>query len=82
MLVLHRYMVAISRETLNYDDGDGSIIDPLVWDKGHRAKSRKTGSRLIERPAGLPGPPAFLMARRVEWYGQVWSLLFGNSPFV
>ena len=41
MLVLHRFVVAISRETLNQDDGEGAKIDPLVWDKGLRSKARK-----------------------------------------
>ena len=60
MLVLHLFMVAISRETLFQEDGDGSTIDPLVWENGFRTKVRKTGSRIIEDFAGLPGRPGFL----------------------
>ena len=31
-------MVAIARESLNVDDGDGIIVDLMVWDQGSRAK--------------------------------------------
>ena len=41
VLSLHRFMVAIARESLNVGDGDGSLIDPLCWDRGSRNKVRK-----------------------------------------
>ena len=39
------FMVAIARESLNYDDAGDSFVDPLVWDRGMRAKVRKTEDR-------------------------------------
>ena len=52
-------MVAFCSETLNHGDGDGSRIDPTVWDKGSKHKVRRVESRVIEDSAGLPGPPGF-----------------------
>ena len=36
ILSLHRFMVAIARESLNLSENSGSIADPLVWDCGTR----------------------------------------------
>ena len=58
MLVLHRFMVAIAGEALNH--GDGSLVDPLVWDKRSKTQVRKIDTRLIHDLACLPGPPGFL----------------------
>ena len=60
VLSLHRFMVAIARESLNVGDGDGSIIDPLCWDRGSRTKVRKVDERVVVDLAQLPGPPGFL----------------------
>ena len=60
MLSLHRFMVAIARESLISGDGDGSIIDPLCWDCGSRTKVRRVDERVVVDLAQLPGPPGFL----------------------
>ena len=60
MLSLHRFMVAIARESLNLSDNPGSIADPLVWDCSSRPKARRIGDRVVVDKASLPGPPGFL----------------------
>ena len=72
MLVLHRYMVAISRESLNHDGGGGSGVHLTVWDYGSsRTKTRRVDSRLVEDLAALPGPPGFLDSSL--GYRRFWS---------
>ena len=60
VFLLHRFMVAIARESLNFSDGDGSMVDPWIWDQGSKPKVRKIDSRVVVDLAGLPGPPGFL----------------------
>ena len=60
VLSLHRFMVAIVRESLNVGEGDGSIFNPLVWDLGSRTKVRRVHDRVVVDLAQLPGPPGFL----------------------
>ena len=45
MLSLRRFMVAISRETLNQGGDDGSVVDPLVWDRGSKPNVRNVNLR-------------------------------------
>ena len=65
ILSLHRFMVAIARESLNISDASGSIADPLVWDRGSKPKARRIGDRVVVDLAKLPGPPGFLDH---DWY--------------
>ena len=58
VLSLHRYLVAIARESLNI--GDGSIVDTLIWDQGSRTKVRRVHDRVVVDLAQLPGPLGFL----------------------
>ena len=60
ILSLHKFMVAIARESLNISENSGSIIDPLCWDRGSRAKVRRIDQRVVVDFAGLPGPTGFL----------------------
>ena len=60
ILSLHRFMVAIARESLNISENSGSLTDPLVWDWGTRPKTRRIGDRVVVDLAQLPGPPGFL----------------------
>ena len=60
MLQLQRFMVAVSRVSVNHDGKGGSALDPLVWDQGSRRKRRKVDVRVNVDLAGLPGPPGFL----------------------
>ena len=60
VLSLHRFMVAIARESLNIGDSNGSVIDPLCWDRGSRSKVRRVDERVLVELAQLPGPPGFL----------------------
>ena len=60
VMCLHRFMVAIARESLHAGDGDGSIIDPLCWDRGSRTKVRRIDERVAVDLAQLPCPPGFL----------------------
>ena len=39
LLSLHRFMVAIARESLNISENSGSVIDPLCWDRGLALRS-------------------------------------------
>ena len=47
ILSLHRFMVAIARESLNISDAPGSIADPLVWDRGSKPKARRIDDRVV-----------------------------------
>ena len=60
VLSLHRFMVAIARESLNIGDGNCSEIGPLCWDRGSRSKVRRVDERVLVELAQLPGPPGFL----------------------
>ena len=61
VLCRHRFMVAIARESLNFAENDGSIADPLVWDRGSRPKARRIDDRVVVGTfAQLPGPPGCL----------------------
>ena len=53
-------MVAIAGESLYVGEGDGSIIDPLVWDQGSRTKVRRVPDMVVVDLAQLPGDPGFL----------------------
>ena len=64
---LHRFMVAIARDSINMSDRDGSIVDPLCWDRGSRAKICRVDDRVFVEYAQLPGPPDFLDHNRVTF---------------
>ena len=55
ILSLHRFLIAIARESLNHSDG-GSAIDPLCWDLGSRTKVRRVDERVVVEFAKMPGP--------------------------
>ena len=82
MLVLHRFMAAISRAALNHDDGGGSGVDAIVWDHASGPNARKVVSRLIEDLAVMPGPPQFLdNTWRTVDLGPVTDGDLGNWPY-
>ena len=60
LLLLHRFMVAISREALHRSSSEGDTLDPLIWDCSYRPKVRRVEDRVIQEFAGLPGPTGFL----------------------
>ena len=60
LLSLHRFMVAIARESLNISENSGSVIDPLCWDCGSRTEVRRVDDRVVVDLAELLGPPGFL----------------------
>ena len=74
MLDLHRFMIAVARETVNHDGRGGTAPDPLIWDQGGRPKARKLAIRVNVDLASLPGPPGFL--------GGPWIQVRGGGIFV
>ena len=63
-------------------DGDGSKVDPLIWDQGSKAKVRNIYSRVVVDLAGLPGPPGFLDNALVSLEsGPVTDTDVRNWPF-
>ena len=66
MVDLHRFMIAIARVSVNHDGKGGTAPDPLVWDKGSRAKVRKLDIWVNVDLASLPGPPGFLQSDWVQ----------------
>ena len=58
--VLHRFMIAIARVSVNHDGKGGTAPHPLVWDQGSKPEVRKPDIRVTEDLASLPGPPGFL----------------------
>ena len=81
MLQLHRFMVAVSRVSVNHDERCGSALDPLVWDQEGRHKQRKVDIRVHVDRATLPGPPGFLL-RFMESVLLVLMLLLGPTVLV
>ena len=57
---LHRFMIAVSRVTVNHDGMGGSAPDPVVWDHGSNSQQRRTYTRINVDLASLPGPPGLL----------------------
>ena len=57
---LHRFMVAISRVSVNHDGRGGTAPDSLVWDRGGVKKWRKIEVRVNVDFAALPGPAGLL----------------------
>ena len=57
---LHRFMVAISRVSVNHDGRGGTAPDSLVLDRGGVKKRLKIEVRVNVDLAALPGPPGFL----------------------
>ena len=57
VLNLHRFFVAISRAVVNYDEGDGTPPDPLVWSVGALPKRRRL-VHVVRDLAMFSGPPA------------------------
>ena len=57
---LHRFMIAISRVSVNHDGSGGTAPDPLVMDQGSRAKQHKVDVGVTVDLATLPGPLGFL----------------------
>ena len=66
---LHRFMIAVSRVSVNHDGRGGTAPDPLVWDQGGRSKQRKVDIRVNIDLATLPGPPGFLQGPWVMVHG-------------
>ena len=60
MLVLHKFMVAISRIEVNQDGHGGTAPDAKIWDEVSVPKLRASSVRVIVDHASLPGPPGFL----------------------
>ena len=56
MTVLHRFMIAIARVSVNHDGKGGTAPDPLVWDQGSRPEVRNLHIRVDVDFASLPGP--------------------------
>ena len=54
--MLRRFMVSISRETLNEDCHGGSMVHPTVWDRGSGPKTCRVDSRVIEDVVVLSAP--------------------------
>ena len=79
MLQLHRFMVAVSRVSVNHDGRGGSAPDPLVCDHRSRIKHRKVDIRVIVGLASMPGPPGILGrgCRFMVGVSPVLILLFG-----
>ena len=61
VLVNSRFMVAVSRVSVNDDGRGGAAPDPLVWDRGELVKHREVGIRVNVDLASLLGPPAFFL---------------------
>ena len=57
---VHRFMIALSRVSVNHDGRDCSAPDPLVWDQESRIEQRGVDIRVSVDGATLPGPPGFL----------------------
>ena len=53
----YRFMIAVSRVTVNHDGRGGTAPDPLVWDQGSWRKHRKVDIRV---PSALHAPKLFL----------------------
>ena len=60
MLVVHRFVTAVARVSVNHDGWSGTAPDPLVWDQGSRPKARMLAIGVTVGLASLPGPPGFL----------------------
>ena len=73
MLQLHRFMIAVSRVSVNHDGRGGTAPDPVVWDRRGRVKQRKVDVRVTVDLAALPGPPGFLAGPRVQVNGGLVS---------
>ena len=69
MTVLHRFMIAVARVSVNHDGKGGTAPDPLVWDQGGRPKARKRAMRVNVDLASLPGPLGFLNGPWVQVHG-------------
>ena len=57
--ILHRFMIAVARVSVNHDDKGGTAPDPLVWDQGSKPKVRMLAIRVNVDLASLPGPLGF-----------------------
>ena len=60
ILSLHRFMVAIARESLKHSSGAGDALHPLVWDSGSLPKTRRLDHDVIGEFAQMPRPEGFL----------------------
>ena len=70
VLQLHRFMVAISRVSVNHDGRGGSVPGLLVWDQGSRSKKqRRVDIRVNVDLAMLPGPLGFLTGPWAQVHG-------------
>ena len=74
VLKLHRFMVPVSRVSVNHDGRGGTAPDALVWDQGSIPKRRRVDGRINIDLASLPGPPNFLHGTWIQvcsgWY--IW----------
>ena len=70
----YRFMIAVSRVTVNHDGRGGTAPDPLVWDQGSWRKHRKVDIRVTIDLASLPGPLGFLHGpwAEVQWRLYHW----------
>ena len=69
MFLLHRFMIAVARVTVNHDGQGGTAPDPLVWDQLSRPMVRKLALRVNVDLASLPGPPGFLNGPWIQVHG-------------
>ena len=60
LIMLHTFMIAVARVTVNHDGRGGTARDPLVWDQGGRKKARRTDIRVNIKLASSQGPLGFL----------------------
>ena len=57
---LHRFMIVVSRVSVNHDGRGGIAPDSLVWDQRGRSKQRRVDIRVNIDLATLPEPPGLL----------------------
>ena len=67
--LLHRFMIAVARVTVNLDGRGGTARDPLVWDQGGPKKACKLDIWVNVDLASLPGPPGFLGGPWIQFHG-------------
>ena len=71
-------MVAVTREALDYSVGDGSVMDPLLWDRASKPEDSRTWTCLaLQGFWSLPGLPwtLGLLLMRTSVLGPFLSLM-------
>ena len=66
ILTLHRFFIGISRAVVNHLDGEGTVLDLLVWSAGALPKRRRLVHAVQDR--------AFLPGHSRIWEGSVLTL--------